>query len=63
MTHKNLLSRENSLTDAFDFLDKDKTGFIEKSELIQLLEGSQAEEIKILMENMDENHDDKISRQ
>ena len=45
MTNEDILQREGSLNIAFDYLDRDKTGYIEKSELAGLLEGFETDEV------------------
>ena len=48
---------------AFDYLDKDKTGYIEKAELAGLMEGFETDEVLDLMLEMDKNNDSKISKE
>lgn len=43
MTDNEILRNKNYINQAFDFLDEDRTGYIEKEELVDLLEGCEEE--------------------
>ena len=60
-SRKKLFMRD-SLSEAFDFLDHDKTGFIEVKELKEILKGSEKAEIDFLVNEIDKDKDNRISR-
>ena len=52
-----------AVDEAFDFFDKDKTGFIEREELMSLLKGTEMKEIEDLLVELDVDNDSRISRE
>lgn len=62
MTDNEILRNKNYINQAFDFLDEDRTGYIEKEELVDLLEGCQEEELYKILGEADFDGDNKISR-
>ena len=54
---------KESLSEAFDFLDHDGTGFIEVKELKSILKGSDKAEIDYLVAAIDKDRDNRISRE
>ncbi len=54
---------ENTLIDAFNHYDVDHDGYLQKSELIALLEGCDREEIEYLLDQLDQNGDAKVSKE
>lgn len=52
---------ENALTDAFNHYDVNHDGFLQRSELITLLEGCEREEIEFLLQELDVDGDDRVS--
>ena len=55
------LRLEESLTEAFRFYDINQNGFLEKSELKQLLSGCENEEVEVLLADLDVDGDNQIS--
>ncbi len=62
MTDNEILRNKNYINQAFDFLDEDRTGYIEKEELVDVLEGCQEEELYKILGEADFDGDNKISR-
>ena len=62
MADRRLLFVESSLAEAFDFFDVDGSGFLERKELIELLKESEAD-TSTLLQQIDTNNDEKISKQ
>ena len=63
MIAKEKLWAKNALEEAFDYFDTDKTGYIEMNELASILSGSENEEIETLFKELDEDRDNKISKE
>jgi len=62
LSDRNKLFTESNLEDAFDFLDENKSGYIDKSELKLALKGCEREEYKILWKDIDKDCDNRISK-
>lgn len=56
-----MMRNKNCIREAFEFFDEDHTGYIERKELIDCLEGCEEEEIVKLIKQADFNGDGKIS--
>jgi Ca2+-binding EF-hand superfamily protein len=52
---------EDALTDAFSHYDVNHDGFLQRGELIALLEGCEREEIEFLLQELDVDGDDRVS--
>lgn len=62
MINREKLFVKESLNEAFNYFDVDGDGYIEKNELSKLLEGSDNKSIEKMMEEIDQNNDQKISK-
>lgn len=62
MCDNEIMHNQSYLQEAFDFFDQDRTGFIEKPELLECLAGCEEEEIVSIIRNIDSNGDGKISK-
>jgi Ca2+-binding EF-hand superfamily protein len=45
MTDNEMMRNKNCIREAFEFFDEDHTGYIERKELIDCLEGCEEEEV------------------
>lgn len=63
MTNNEMVRNKSCMNEAFDFFDEDRTGFVEKRELFDCLEGCEEEEIVRILKEADFNGDGKISRE
>ena len=52
-----------AVEEAFDYFDQDRTGFIEKQELVDLLGETELAEVEELMRELDLDKDQKVSRE
>ncbi len=52
---------QQSLIQAFKFYDLDRDGYLQRDEVLLLLEGCDNEEIEYLMNEMDTDKDKKVS--
>ncbi len=61
MYSRKRLFLEEALVKAFNFYDLDHDGYLERNELISLLEGCDSEEIEYLLAEIDTDRDEKVS--
>ena len=62
VTGRKRLFVEGALKDAFNYLDENKTGFIERKELKSALKGCEKKEIEQILTALDTDNDEKISQ-
>lgn len=63
MTENSILHNHKHISQAFDYLDRDQTGYIERDELHECLEGCEEQELVKILKDADFNGDGKISRE
>ena len=63
MTDRKKMFEEKHLKEAFNYFDGDKTGFIEKNQLKEILKGCEKKEFEYILKELDRDGDQKISKQ
>lgn len=61
LSDRSKLFAKKFLIQAFEYLDSDKNGFLEKEELRTVLKGADCSELSCILEELDSNDDDRIS--
>ena len=63
MQTKEKLFHREALTEAFQFFDRDGTGYLEKEEIEGILKGGDAEEVECVIKELDTDGDQRISKE
>ena len=62
MSNRKTMFGVEHLKEAFNYFDVDKTGFLEKNELREILKGCEKEEFEFILKELDKDGDEKVSK-